>query len=69
MISVLQSLLHIWETVRIALSINDTEGAFSISNNPSGGKMSPWAVDLAIMSVCSLSSLGMFFIEKPLKEA
>jgi hypothetical protein len=55
--------------VRIALSIISTEGAFIVSKNTSEGKGSPCASDLASRSACSFSPLGIFFTEKPSKEA
>jgi hypothetical protein len=46
-----------------------TEGAFIVSKNTSEGNGSPYATDLANKFACSFSPLGIFFIEKPLKEA
>jgi hypothetical protein len=69
MISVLQSSLCTCDIVRTALSISSTEGAFIVSKNTSEGKGSPCAADLASRSACSFSPLGIFFKEKPSKEA
>jgi hypothetical protein len=55
--------------VSTALSKSSTECAFIVSRNTSEGSGSPYATDLANKSACSFSPLGMFFIEKPSKEA
>jgi hypothetical protein len=52
-----------------ALSISSTEGAFIVSKNTSEGNGSPYVADLANKFACLFSPLGMFFIEKPSKEA
>jgi hypothetical protein len=49
--------------------MSSTEGAFIVSKNTSEGNGSPYATDLANKSACSFSPLGIFFAEKPLKEA
>jgi hypothetical protein len=49
--------------------MSSNEGAFIVSKNTSKGSGSPYAADLANKYVCSFSPLGMFFIEKPSKEA
>jgi hypothetical protein len=49
--------------------MSSTEGAFRVSKNTSGGSGSPCDADLASKSACSFSPLGIFFSEKPLKEA
>jgi hypothetical protein len=49
--------------------MSSTEGAFRVSKNTSEGSVSPYAIDLASKSSCSFSPLGMFFTEKPSKEA
>jgi hypothetical protein len=49
--------------------MSSTEGAFIVSKNTSEGSGSPYAADLANKSACSFSPLGIFFTEKPLKEA
>jgi hypothetical protein len=41
MIDVLQSPLYVGETVKIALSINSTEGAFNTLKNTSGAEGAP----------------------------
>jgi hypothetical protein len=68
MIYILQSSLCVGETVRIALPIKSTKGAFNTSKNSSGGRGSPWATDLASISASLLSSLKIFFTENPSKE-
>jgi hypothetical protein len=69
MISVLQCSLCVGDIMSTTLSMRSTEGALRISKNTSGGSGSPCVADLASRFACSLSSLGIFFIEKPLKEA
>jgi hypothetical protein len=69
MISVLQSSLCTGDIVSTALSISSTEGALIVSKNISEGKGSPCAAELATRSACSFSPLGIFFTEKPSKEA
>jgi hypothetical protein len=49
--------------------MSSTEGAFIISKKTSKGNESPCAADLASKSACSFSPLGIFFTEKPSKEA
>jgi hypothetical protein len=49
--------------------MSSTEGALRVSKNTSKGSGSPCAADLTSKSTCSLSPLGMFFTEKPSKEA
>jgi hypothetical protein len=49
--------------------MSSTEGAFIVSKNTSEGNGSPCAADFANKSACSFSTLGMFFTEKPSKEA
>jgi hypothetical protein len=49
--------------------MSTTKGAFIVSKNTSEGNESPYAVDLANRSACSFSPLGIFFTEKPSKEA
>jgi hypothetical protein len=49
--------------------MSSTEGVFIVSKNTSEGSGSPYAADLANKSACSFSPLGIFFTEKPLKEA
>jgi hypothetical protein len=68
-ISVLQSSLCTGEIVSTALSMSSTEGDFIVSKNTSEDNGSPCAADLSSKSVCSFSPLGMFFTEKPSKEA
>lgn len=53
----------------MVLSIRSIEGALSILNKTSCGRGSLYATDLASISTCSLSTLGMFFIEKPSNDA
>jgi hypothetical protein len=60
-ISVLQSSLCTGEIVSTALSMSSTEGAFIVSKNTSEGKGSPCAADLANMSACSFSPVGISF--------
>jgi hypothetical protein len=55
--------------VSTALSMSSIEGAFIISKNTSEGKGTPHVADLSNKSACSFSPLGMFFTEKPSKEA
>jgi hypothetical protein len=69
MISVLQSSLCTGDIASTALSISSTKGAFIVSNNTSEGRVSPCAADLASKFACSFSPLGIFFTEKPSKEA
>jgi hypothetical protein len=69
MILVLQSSLCTGDIASTALSRSSTEGAFIVSKNTSEGKGSPSAGNVASRSACSFSPLGIFFIEKPLKEA
>jgi hypothetical protein len=69
MISVLQSSLCIGDISSTALSRSSTEGAFIVSKNTSEGRGSPCVADLANKSACSFSPLGLFFTEKPSKEA
>jgi hypothetical protein len=69
MISVLQSSLCTGDIASTALSRSSTEGAFIVSKNTSEGRGSPCAADLASKSACSYSPLGIFFTEKPSKEA
>jgi hypothetical protein len=57
------------DIMRTPLSISSTEGAFIVSKNTSEGRGSPCAADLASRSACSFSPLGVFFTEKPTKEA
>jgi hypothetical protein len=66
---VLQSSLCTGEIVSTALSMSSTEGAFIVSKNTSKGNGSPWAADFANKSARSFSHLGIFFTEKPSKEA
>jgi hypothetical protein len=49
--------------------MSSIEGAFIVSKNTSEGNGSPFAADLANRSTCSFSPLGIFFTEKPSKEA
>jgi hypothetical protein len=49
--------------------MSSTESALRVSKNTSEGSGSPCAADLANKSACSLSPVGMFFTENPLKEA
>jgi hypothetical protein len=49
--------------------MSSTKGAFIVSKNTSEGNGSPSAADLANRSACSFSPLGIFFNEKPSKEA
>jgi hypothetical protein len=49
--------------------MSSTESVFIVSKNTSEGNGSPYAADLANRSACSFSPLGIFFIEKPSKEA
>jgi hypothetical protein len=49
--------------------MSSTEGVFIVSKNTSEGNGSPYAADLANRSACSFSPLGIFFTEKPSKEA
>jgi hypothetical protein len=69
MISVLQSSLCTGDIASTALSISSTEGAFIVSKKTSECRGSPCAADLASRSACSFSPLGIFFTEKPSKEA
>jgi hypothetical protein len=49
--------------------MSSTEGALRVSKNTFEGSGSPCAADLVSKSTYSLSPLGMFFTEKPSKEA
>jgi hypothetical protein len=49
--------------------MSSTEGVLRVSKNTSEGSGSPYATDLASKSACLFSPLGMFFTEKPSKEA
>jgi hypothetical protein len=49
--------------------MSSIEGAFIVSKNTTEGNGSPCAVDLASRYACSFSPLGIFFTEKPSKEA
>jgi hypothetical protein len=69
MILVLQSSLCTGDIVSTAISRSSTEGAFIVSKNTSEGRGSPCAANLASKSACSFSPLGIFFTEKPSKEA
>jgi hypothetical protein len=55
--------------MRTALSMSSAKGAFIISKKTSEDNESPCAVHLASKFVCSFSPLGIFFTEKPSKEA
>jgi hypothetical protein len=66
---VLQSSLCIGEIVSTTLSMSSTKGALRVSKNTSEGSGSPCVADLARKLACSLSPLGIFFTENPLKEA
>jgi hypothetical protein len=55
--------------VSTALSMSSIEGAFIVSKNTFEGKGSPYAADLGNKSACLFSPLGIFFTEKPSKEA
>jgi hypothetical protein len=57
-----QSSLCVDEILRIVVSSRSTECSFKTSNNNFDGKGSTYAVDLASISMCSLSALGMLFI-------
>jgi hypothetical protein len=67
--SVLQSSLCIGEIVSTAHSMSSTEGALRVSKNTYEGRGSPSPIDLSSKSTSSLFPLGMFFTEKPSKEA
>jgi hypothetical protein len=49
--------------------MSSTKGAFIVSKNTSEGNGSPCAADLANRSACSFSHVGLFFTDKPSKEA
>jgi hypothetical protein len=63
------SSLCIGEIVSTALCMSSTKGAFIVLKNTPEGNESSSAADLANKSACSFSPLGMFFTEKPSKEA